>query len=62
MYLATLPLNDKTYEKWKKELQQGIMENSDNISLNKNEIEAAKKNAENILNNFNPLDRKRVKR
>lgn len=54
MYLATLPYNEKSYEVWKKELQQEWSSNSNNISLTKKEIETAKNKAEHILSNFNP--------
>lgn len=54
MYLATLPLNSKSYEEWKKEIIKEQLSNSNNISLTKKEIETAKNKAENILSNFNP--------
>lgn len=54
MYLSTLPYNDKSYEEWKKELQQGQPSNSNNVSLTTKELETAKYKAENILSNFNP--------
>lgn len=53
MYLATLPMNDKSFDDWRREAQKGQPTNSSN-SLTKSEIEVAKNKAENILSNFNP--------
>lgn len=56
MYLATLPLNEKSYEDWKNELKYGSNKNLGHVKeLSKNEIETAVKNANSILSNFNPL-------
>lgn len=53
MYLATLPMNDKSFEEWRREALKGRPTNSNN-SLSKKEVEVAKNKAENMLCNFNP--------
>lgn len=56
MYLATLPLNEKSYDEWKKESLKGS-----DLSINKSEelsveyVETAIKKSQDILSNFNPL-------
>lgn len=55
LYLATLPLNEKTYECWRKEMEKEISTKPTNSSLTKKEIEASINKAQNILDNFNPL-------
>lgn len=55
MYLATLPLNDKSFMDWKNEQIYGTKKSVDTFTeLNSEEIETAVKNANSILNNFTP--------
>lgn len=55
MYLATLPLNDKSFMDWKNEQLYGNKKGVDTFTeLNNEEIETAVKNANSILENFTP--------
>lgn len=51
MYLATLPLNDKSYEDWRKESASNTKENSD-ITID--QAENIAQNSQNILSGFKP--------
>lgn len=54
-YLATLPLNDLSYEDWRNEQMYGTKKNVGTITeLKQEEIETAVNHANSILNNFTP--------
>lgn len=53
LYLATLPLNDKSYDEWKKECQ-GNSKNNETTNLSKDEIDTVIKNSQDILSGFKP--------
>ncbi len=50
MYLATLPLNDKSYDEWRKESEKVNNENS----ITKDEARNIAQNSQNILSGFKP--------
>lgn len=52
MYLATLPLNDKSYVDWKKESQG--MKNTENTNLTNEDLDTIVENSRNILSGFKP--------
>ena len=54
LYLATIPLNDKSYEDWKKE---NVKNNKTSVEkeITTEYVETAIKKSQNILSNFNPL-------
>ena len=54
MYLATLPLNDKSYDEWKKQSTKGNKATSTD-EITKEYVETAIEKSKNILSNFNPL-------
>ena len=51
MYLATLPLNEKSYDEWRKE---GEKVKSENSTITKDEAENIAQNSQNILSGFKP--------
>lgn len=53
MYLATLPLNEQSFDEWRKGSTKNISTQPKDIT--KEYIETAKNKAQNILSNFNPL-------
>ncbi len=53
MYLATLPLNEQSYDDWRKASTKESASLSDIYT--KEYVETAKNKAQNILDNFNPL-------
>lgn len=53
MYLATVPMNDKSYDDWRKEMREGTPTSND-VSLTRKEVETSINKAEKILSNFNP--------
>lgn len=53
LYLATLPLNDKSYEDWKKESQGNKISNN-NSNYSKDDVDTIVKNSQNILSGFKP--------
>lgn len=57
MYLATLPLNEMSYEDWKK----ASLNNSSKKekSLSKKEVETTVNKSQQILSNFKPLKKER---
>lgn len=56
LYLATLPLNDKSFEDWKKESSKGSYSYSNNvdIEISKSDVDTIIKNSQNILSGFKP--------
>ena len=53
LYLATLPLNEKSFEEWKKESQGGTTRISSNPT-SKVDAEETIKKSKNILSGFKP--------
>lgn len=54
LYLATLPLNEKSYEDWRKDMKKGSSDQTNN-SVTKTDVETAINQSKSILSNFNPL-------
>lgn len=53
LYLATLPLNDKSYEDWKKE-SQGNKISHESTNYSKDDLDTIIKNSQDILSGFKP--------
>ena len=54
MYLATLPLNDKSYQDWKKEMQGTSLSKNDSSDLTKEEVDTIVEKSKDILSGFKP--------
>ena len=54
LYLATLPLNEKPYEEWKKESQKSSNKTGSNILTSKIDAEETIKKSKDILSGFKP--------
>lgn len=53
LYLATLPLNDKSYQDWKKDMQGGTsISRTENTT--KIDVDTVIQNSQNILSGFKP--------
>lgn len=53
MYLATLPLNEKSYTEWKKDVT-GNKQASNNTNFTKENADTVIQNSQNILSGFKP--------
>ena len=53
MYLSTLPLNDKSYNDWKKEVKGGTSTSND-TNFTKEDADTVIKNSQDILSGFKP--------